>query len=79
MSDKPTMPPPGFYAFPYMFAVGDGKGGTYYQYCAGMTMRDYLATAALAHIPHQSNASDSNVAERAYRLADAMLAAREGK
>lgn len=77
MNGPPKMSTPGFYAFPYAISVSDGNGGTYYQYCAGMTMRDYLAAAALSRIP--PGVTDKNAAQQAYSMADAMLAAREGK
>lgn len=41
------------------------------------SLRDTFAAAALARIP--SDYSDANAAEAAYRMADAMLAAREAK
>jgi hypothetical protein len=54
------------------------------RYDPGMSIRDYLAAAALNHIPellHANlvNPSAENVAEWSYQVADAMLAARDGK
>lgn len=50
----------------------------------GMTLRDYFAAAALQHIPellHANlvNKSCENIAEWSYQVADAMLAARNGR
>ena len=44
----------------------------------GMSLRDYFAAAALAHIsqPHLINQDDWWVAEKAYAIADALLAER---
>lgn len=51
---------------------------------AGMTLRDYFAGLALGHIPalldaSDENASFENICGHAYQIADAMLAARNGK
>ena len=44
----------------------------------GMTLRDYFAAKAMQGIQSRVNWSDSDVAARAYSLADAMLKARDG-
>lgn len=48
----------------------------------GMTLRDWFAGQALAHIPelldaHEKNKAEWVIAEWAYRIADAMIAARK--
>lgn len=45
----------------------------------GMTLRDYFAAAYLAALglPKAPDASDKGHAERAYKMADAMLTARQ--
>jgi hypothetical protein len=48
----------------------------------GMTLRDYFAGQALGHIPAlidhcEENLSCWNIAEHAYQVADAMIAARK--
>jgi hypothetical protein len=48
-----------------------------------MTLRDYFAGQALGHIPalievSDENASCWNIAQHAYQIADAMIAARKG-
>ncbi len=48
----------------------------------GMSLRDYFAAAALAHIPilvdaHEENKSLAVIAKWSYQVADAMLNARE--
>ena len=45
----------------------------------GMTLRDWFAGQALANKFTEDETSDENVARWAYRVADAMLAAREAK
>lgn len=47
----------------------------------GMTLRDYFAGQALAAMPAEilTGEPDSVVAKASYKLADAMLAAREAK
>lgn len=47
--------------------------------CGGMSLRDYFAAAALSFFPYDVRDSPANVAQRAYALADAMLAARGGE
>jgi hypothetical protein len=49
----------------------------------GMTLRDWFAGKALAHIPelldaHDANKSAEMIAHWSYQIADAMLKAREG-
>lgn len=44
----------------------------------GITMRDYFAAKAIVTAPHNLHDCDLN-AEWAYRMADAMLAARDAK
>jgi hypothetical protein len=49
----------------------------------GLSIRDYFAAMALGHIPALIDAMDEcpsyyNIAEHAYGVADAMLAARKG-
>ena len=62
--NKPTDPP----AFP------TGTGVT--PYSPGMTLRDYFAAKAIFHtIEHNNTYKDA--AESAYKMADAMLKARE--
>lgn len=51
-------------------------------FTSGMTLRDYFAAQALAHIPalldaNEKNKSVENIANWSYEVADAMLAARE--
>lgn len=51
---------------------------------SGMTLRDYFAAKAMAVILQEAdweskNSTDANIAEDAYVMADAMLAARERK
>jgi hypothetical protein len=48
----------------------------------GMTLRDYFAGQALAHIPalltvNEKNKSVANIADWSYQIADAMLVARK--
>ena len=62
--NKPTNPP----AFP------TGTGVT--PYSPGMTLRDYFATKAMQSMLNNSTHYES-VAKYAYRMADAMLKARE--
>ena len=45
----------------------------------GMTLRDYFAGQSILGLALQTDTIDSNVAQWAYALADAMLAARERK
>lgn len=83
MSAPPNMPAPGLYAFPYSIQMQDGMGGTYYQNCPGMTLRDYFAAAAIpeairAVLSEQAEAESmegarDTVARFAYEVADAML------
>lgn len=77
------MPPPGLYAFPLHVGIPDGVGGTYYATCAGMTLRDYFAAAAIPDamraVAHQQvqvepgEQPQDTVARVAYNVADAML------
>lgn len=50
-------------------------------YSNGMTLRDWFAGQALSWAGHNEwfNSDPKHVAERAYRMADAMLAARSGQ
>lgn len=77
-------------AFPQFEVVAgerDGHGDAIDTYTAakgGMTLRDYLAAKAMSGIangywsnPNMSGLSPHNIADEAYQLADAMLAARE--
>lgn len=55
-----------------------------YHVSEGMSLRDYFAAQAIAQIPalldaYETNRSLANIAEWSYRVADAMLAEREGK
>lgn len=64
-------------AFP--FGQSEGCQPTY-----GMSLRDYFAAAALAHVPkllevQGKNLGIGNIAEWAYQIADAMLRERERK
>jgi hypothetical protein len=45
----------------------------------GMTLRDYLAGQALAGMPWSCEISCKDQAKQCFQIADAMLAAREGK
>lgn len=58
-----------------------GEDGSYVAYFAGMSLRDWFAGQALEAMIHLSRDddggwADSTVAQGAYQLADAMLAAR---
>jgi hypothetical protein len=44
----------------------------------GMSLRDYYAGQALAGLAAQVNMPDNDYARMAFKIADAMLAAREG-
>ena len=82
----PNLPVPALYAFPLHVTIRDDMGGTYYQTCPGMTLRDYFAAAAIPNAltgvasgqvyiqPGES--SQDAVARVAYEVADAMLARR---
>lgn len=73
MSDKTGGP-----AFPHYYDLG----GPYPNYSSGpgMTLRDYFAGQALASMEYSPFPADDNtavqLAARAYRIADAMLAER---
>ena len=79
MTDKANDGP----AFPFNEKEGDG---THYHSHAGMTMRDYFAAKAMAALLQNAldneitfdgyDSFDGMIAEQAYGLADAMLAAR---
>lgn len=82
----PNLPTSGLYAFPYSITVPDASGGTYFQHCPGMLLRDYFAAAAIpdamravaagqVYVPLGEQHEDA-VARVAYDVADAMLAAR---
>lgn len=67
MADLPNNPP----AFPqgeWAFRVGDGR--------EGMTLRDWFAGQAIAN-PNLLALKPQAAAEHAYRIADAMLLARQ--
>ena len=64
---KPNNPP----AFPIVIDLGDGV-----QYQKGMTLRDYMAAKALPQCFEVSATTDI-AAKEAYRMADAMMKARE--
>lgn len=64
-------------AFP---RTGEGMGNPLYD-APGMTLRDYFAGQSITGICPTGTASDEharNLAAMAYRMADAMLLAREG-
>jgi ribonuclease I len=62
-------------AFPMAASEYAGHGP-----CWGMTLHDYFAAKAMAVLMAElENPTTQDVAEWAYRYADAMLAAREGK
>ena len=66
MTDKPENPP----AFPLLDQGGDGN------LCMrdpGMSLRDYFASMALLQTSLKEPIPASEVARRAYELADAML------
>ena len=63
-------------AFPSTNALATASG-VMTQGHPGMTLRDYFATAALP-VTFDYCSSISRSAEEAYKIADAMLAAREG-
>ena len=69
-------------AFPYEEKNGDGS---HYWGTPGMTLRDYFAAKAMQGIiaaagdcHGEVDFEDKTVAENAYAMADAMLAARKG-
>jgi hypothetical protein len=64
-----TKPRDGGPAFP----IGLGLGGAY----LGMTLRDYFAGQALVALVNYMG-TEQERSERAYRIADAMIAARDG-
>lgn len=65
---------------PHAVKVGTTPGGgDDVRLHTGISLRDYFAAAALANKFTEDEASDENVARWAYRVADAMLAAREAK
>ena len=69
-------------AFPRPHSVDDVDGDISYPAHAGMTLRDYFAARALQNFRDQiGSQSDQEwfdlMAEGAYRMADAMLKARE--
>ena len=66
-------------AFPIVIDMGDGV-----KYQNGMTLRDYFAARALQNFRDQIGSESGQewfdkVAKGAYRMADAMLKAREPK
>jgi len=66
-------------AFPVPEYVYDSHAGLrQFSDAIGMTLRDYFAAKAIVTAPHNLHDCDLN-AEWAYRMADAMLAAREAK
>lgn len=67
------------YAFPHNTVVVDKEGGII-EHHKGMTLRDYFAAKAMQSIIDQQDAHRGEVdsaAWMAYRMADAMLKARE--
>jgi hypothetical protein len=92
MSDdtKPSNPidekiPKDLYAFPWTQSIPDGRGGTFWSVCPGMTLRDYFAAKALAGMLADPEVGRDGVddeperiADAAYAYADAMLKARGG-
>jgi hypothetical protein len=85
MSDdtKPSNPidekiPKDLYAFPWTQSIPDGRGGTFWSVCPGMTLRDYFAAKALSGFMADPSVTgtEEQVAARCYRYADAMLKAR---
>ncbi len=65
-------------ANPYAFPHVDPRGGSLGN--MGMDLRDYFAASAMVGMAGALDTafSPSSIAQRAYRIADAMLAAREG-
>jgi hypothetical protein len=57
---------------------GDGQLVTHYRYSDGMTLRDYFAGQCLAGLASR-RVMGADDAAWAYRMADAMVAAREAK
>lgn len=57
-------------AFPYLF-----KDEEYGNFETGMTLRDYFAAATLQTMYHPANVPEMS-AQKAYKMADAMLKAR---
>lgn len=71
-----------FNAFPSTSRTPNKDGTTQVTHHFGMTMRDYFAAAALTGMLTDTTRPRFNadtMAADAYRFADAMLAAREGK
>ncbi len=79
MSDKPTNPP----AFPQLEVVADDRDGhgdfidPFTVASGGMSLRDYIATAALNGMLAKDRDNPKLMAVLAYEYADAMLVARE--
>ena len=72
----------GGFAFPQTQAEWrDSDGGLVHEVTGGMTLRDYFAARALTLVSASSKADRSveEITNRAYRIADAMLKAREVK
>jgi hypothetical protein len=66
-------------AFPASTFTNDGLGGVEWRH-PGMTLRDYFAASALSVVPKPADENNyAAYAARAYRMADAMLAARGAK
>ncbi len=73
-------------AFPTGTWEYDGQGNVLPYQQVGMTLRDYFAAKAMAayvsghiaHYGHESYWDVDSLSSQAYRLADAMLRAREG-
>ena len=59
-------------AFPIVIDLGDGV-----KYQTGMTLRDYFAAKAMQALLGYEESTLQNDAEVAYKMADAMLKARE--
>ena len=61
--------------FPQPHTYGEWADGS--PWFEGLSLRDYFAAKALAHIYTQDETKPDKVAEWAYVIADAMLKARE--
>ena len=62
---------------PPAFPMDASQAG--YEPCFGVRLRDYYAGQALAGLVSRPTGRASSVAEAAYLIADAMLAARQGE
>ena len=64
-------------AFPRPHSVDDIDGDISYPAHAGMTLRDYFAAKAMQGLLANNNLDAQQIAQAAYKVADAMLKARE--